>query len=90
MTESPIKCSLEELQIKSPKRLKMRCSGKKYNEAKSNYLIMMDSGNTYDRSSLLSNCFLLKFFFMNSALLHLLKGNKTECKTNFTFSQRTI
>ena len=47
----------------------------------------MDSGNTYNKSSLLSYCFLRKFCFMNSALLHQLK---TECKSNFSISRKTI
>ena len=40
----------------------------------------MDSGNTYDKIPLLSNCSLLKFFFMNSALLHLFKSNARTIK----------
>ena len=74
MSESPIKWSFDELQIKLPEQLTIRCSRKKRNEAKDNCL--MDSGNTYNKSPLLSNCFLLKFFFMNSALLQLLKNNQ--------------
>ena len=74
MPESPIKWSLEELQIKLPKQLTIRCSSKKRNEAKNNCLI--DSRNTYNKSPLLSNCFLLKFFFLNSALLYLLNSNR--------------
>ena len=58
MTESPIKWSFEELQIKLPKQLTIRCSGKKRNEAKNNCL--MDSGNTYNKNILLSNYFFLK------------------------------
>ena len=67
MTESPIKWSFEELQIKLPKQLTIRCNRKKRNETKNNCLL--DSGNTYEKSPLFSNCFLLKFFFMISALL---------------------
>ena len=57
------KWSFEELQIKLPQQLTIRCSRKKRNEAKNNCL--MDSGKTYNRSPPLNNCFLLKFFFMN-------------------------
>ena len=84
MTESPIKWSFEELQIKLPERLKIRCSRKKRNEAKNNCL--MDSGNTYNKSPLFNNCFLLKFFFMNSALLLLLKSNQNRTQSDSSIS----
>ena len=58
-----------------PKQLKIRCNRKKRNEAKNNCL--MNSGNTYNKSPLFSNCILLKFFFMNSALLHLSRSNQS-------------
>ena len=61
MTVSPIKWSFEELQIKLPKQLMIRRSRKKQNEGKNNCL--MDFGNTYNKSPLLSYCFLLKFFY---------------------------
>ena len=54
---------------KLPKQLTMRCSRKKRNEAKNDCL--MDYGNIYNKSPPLSDCFVLKFLFMNSALLHL-------------------
>ena len=50
MTESPIKGSFEELQIKLPKQLMIRCNRKKRNEAKNNCL--MDSGNTCKKPSI--------------------------------------
>ena len=52
MTEFPIKWSCEDLRIKLPKRLTIRWSRKKRNEAENN--CFMDSGNTYNKSPLLS------------------------------------
>ena len=74
MTESPSKWSFEELQIKLHKRLTIRYSKK--NETKQNTAALMDSGNAYNKSPLLNNYFLLKFFLMSSALLHLFKSNQ--------------
>ena len=79
MTESPIKWSFEELliQIKLPQQLTTRCSRKKRNEAKNNCL--MDSGNTYNKIPLLSDCFLLNFY------MHLLKSNQKDVKVILVF-----
>ena len=72
--ESPIQRSFKELQIKLTEQLTISYSREKGNKAKDNSLI--DSGNTYNKILLLSSCFSLEFFFMNSALPHLLKSNR--------------
>ena len=40
------------------------------NEIKQNRTVLVDSGHTYNKSPVLSNCFLLEFFFINSAYPH--------------------
>ena len=88
MTEFPIKWSFEELQIKLPEQLIIKRSRKKRNEAKNNCL--MDSGNTYNKTPLLSNCFLLKIL-IRTQLFHIYsKVTKTEPKSNSSIFQRTI
>ena len=78
MTESPVKWSFEELQLNYLNSSRSDAALKRTheNEMKQNTTVLMDSGITYYKSPLLSHCFLLKFFFMNSTLLRLFESNQ--------------
>ena len=86
MTESPIKWPSRDYNLNylnSSRSDAVEKDVMKHKKTTNNCL--MDSGNTYNKSPLLSDCFLLRFVFINSALLHLLKSWKGSQKWNIQF-----
>ena len=70
--QSPIKWSIEELQIKLHGSWSDTVER---NKMKQNTTALKDSRNSYT-TTLLRSCLLLEFLFMNSALLHPFKSNQ--------------
>ena len=89
MTESPVKWSFEELQIKLPEQLTIRCSRKKENEAKKKQTKkkqLLDRFWKYLQQKLsISNCFCLSFLYELSPSTSIEKQPKQNTKVILIF-----